>query len=233
MPSQDFDLDELAAYLHLTPPQVEKLANREEIPGRRVSGKWKFSKADIHHWLEHRIGVYDDSQLEKVEGVLDRHGKHEEPVRISDMLHASTIKIPITSRSPKKVITEICNVAADAGYLWDTAKMIDAIQQRESMHSTALDNGVALLHPRRPLPSILSEGFLAMGRTYQGIPFGGSRGVLTDVFFLIGSIDDPSHLRTLARLSRIINETSVVQAIRAADHAEDVLSIIEEREDQL
>ena len=233
MASQDFDLDELAAYLHLTPPQVEKLANRDDIPGRKVAGKWKFSKADIHHWLEHRIGVFDDNELERVEGVLDRHGKHEEPVRISDMLHASTIKIPITSRSPKKVITEICEVAADAGYLWDTAKMIDAIQQRESMHSTALDNGVALLHPRRPLPAIISEGFLAVGRTYQGIPFGGSRGVLTDVFFLIGSIDDPSHLRTLARLSRIINETSVVQAIRAADHAEDVLQIIEDREDQL
>ncbi|GAA4420470.1 PTS sugar transporter subunit IIA [Bremerella cremea] len=233
MPSQDFDLDELAAYLHLTPPQVEKLANRDDIPGRKVAGKWKFSKADIHHWLEHRIGVYDDQQLERVEGVLDRHGKHDEPVRISDMLHASTIKIPITSRSPRKVITEICEVSMEAGYLWDAPKMMDAILQRESMHSTALDNGVALLHPRRPLPMILSESFLAMGRTYQGIPFGGSRGVLTDVFFLIASVDDPSHLRTLARLSRIINDSTVIQGIRAANHAEDVLELIEEREDQL
>ncbi|QDU75515.1 PTS system fructose-specific EIIABC component [Bremerella volcania] len=233
MPSQDFDLDELAAYLHLTPPQVEKLASRDDIPGRKVAGKWKFSKADIHHWLEHRIGVFDDTELERVEGVLDRHGKHEEPVRISDMLHESTIKIPITSRSPRKVITEICDVAMQAGYLWDEPKMIDAVLQRESMHSTALDNGVALLHPRRPLPAIISEGFLAMGRTYQGIPFGGSRGILTDVFFLIGSIDDPSHLRTLARLSRIINDSTVLEGIRKADHADEVLDLICEREDAI
>lgn len=233
MPSQDFDLDELAAYLHLTPPQVEKLANRDDIPGRKVAGKWKFSKADIHHWLEHRIGVFDDSELERVEGVLDRHGKHEEPVCISDMLHENTIKIPITSRSPRKVITEICDVAMQAGYLWDEPKMIDAVLQRESMHSTALDNGVALLHPRRPLPTIISEGFLAMGRTYQGIPFGGSRGILTDVFFLIGSVDDPSHLRTLARLSRIINDSTVLDGIRKADHADEVLDLIREREDAI
>ncbi|WDI42060.1 PTS sugar transporter subunit IIA [Bremerella sp. P1] len=233
MPSQDFDLDALAAYLHLTPPQVEKLANRDDIPGRKVAGKWKFAKADIHHWLEHRIGVFDDSELERVEGVLDRHGKHEEPVCISDMLHESTIKIPITSRSPRKVITEICDVAMQAGYLWDEPKMIDAVLQRENMHSTALDNGVALLHPRRPLPAIISEGFLAMGRTYQGIPFGGSRGILTDVFFLIGSIDDPSHLRTLARLSRIINDSAVLEGIRAADHADEVLELIREREDAI
>ena len=233
MPSQDFDLDELAAYLHLTPPQVEKLANRDDIPGRKVAGKWKFSKADIHHWLEHRIGVFDDNELERVEGVLDRHGKHEEPVRISDMLHENTIKIPITSRSPRKVITEICDVAMQAGYLWDEPKMIDAVLQRESMHSTALDNGVALLHPRRPLPAIISEGFLAMGRTYQGIPFGGSRGILTDVFFLIGSVDDPSHLRTLARLSRIINDNAVISGIRSADHADEVLDLIRDREDAI
>ncbi|MBA2115161.1 PTS sugar transporter subunit IIA [Bremerella alba] len=233
MPTQDFDLDALAAYLHLTPSQVERLASRDNIPGRKVAGKWKFSKPDIHHWLEHRIGVFDDSELERVEGVLDRHGKHEEPVRICDMLHESTIKIPITSRSPRKVITEICDVAMLAGYLWDEPKMIDAVLQRENMHSTALDNGVALLHPRRPLPSIISEGFLAMGRTYQGIPFGGSRGSLTDVFFLIGSIDDPSHLRTLARLSRIINDNAVLDGIRDADHAEDVLSLMREREDAI
>lgn len=233
MPSQDFDLDELAAYLHLNPSQVEKLAGRDDIPGRKVAGKWKFAKADIHHWLENRIGVFDDQELVRVEGVLDRHGRHDEPVRVVDMLHENTIKIPIKGRSPRKVITEVCELGTTAGYLWDAPKMIEAVLTRENMHSTALDNGVALLHPRRPMPTILAEGFLAMGRTYQGIPFGGSRGILTDVFFLICSIDDPSHLRTLARLSRIISDTNVISAIREADHADDVLKIIEEREDEL
>ncbi|PQO37646.1 helix-turn-helix domain-containing protein [Bremerella cremea] len=233
MPSQDFDLDELAAYLHLNPSQVEKLAGRDDIPGRKVAGKWKFSRAEIHHWLEHRIGVFDEQELVRVEGVLDRHGKHEEPVVIGDMLHENTIKIPLTSRSPRKVVTEICELGTAAGYLWDAPQMIEAVLTRENMHSTALDNGVALLHPRRPMPTILAEGFLAMGRTYQGIPFGGSRGILTDVFFLICSIDDPSHLRTLARLSRIINDNKLLSAIREADHGDDVLQLIRDREDEL
>ena len=50
------------------------------------------------------------------------------------------------------------------------------------MHSTALDNGVALLHPRRPMPAILAEAVLALGITPGGIPFG-SGGSLTDIFF--------------------------------------------------
>jgi PTS system nitrogen regulatory IIA component len=232
MPQQDFDLAQLASYLHLTPQQVEKLANRDKIPGRKVSGKWRFSQADVYHWLEDRIGVSGTDELERVEGVLDRHTR-EESVSIKDMLAVDLIKIPLSGRSPKKIVTEICNVAADSCRLWDVNKMAEAVISRESMHSTALDNGVALLHPRRPLPNILSEGFLALGRSHQGIPFGGSRGILTDIFFLICSFDDRTHLRTLARLSRIISDPEITQAIRELHHADEIYQRIIDKEEEL
>lgn len=232
MPQTDFDLDQLAAYLHLTPPQVEKLAGRGTIPGRKVSGKWKFSKADVHIWLESRIGLSDDAELAKVEDVLQRQVRTvEEEITISDLLRVETIKVPLRSKSPKKIVGEICELAAVAGVLWAPEKMTDAVLARESLHSTALDNGVAMLHPRRPMPGILAEGFLALGRSYQGIPFGGSRGILTDVFFLIGSTDDRSHLRTLARLSRIISNSNVLAEIRGTDDPEKILASIRSREE--
>ncbi len=83
------------------------------------------------------------------------------------------------------------------------------------------------------MPSILGQPFLAFGRTAQGIPFGGSRGVLTDVFFLILSTDDRVHLRTLARLSRIVNDPATLSAIREAPDAEAVRAAIAQREAQL
>ena len=76
-------------------------------------------------------------------------------------------------------------VAARTGWLWDPEKVVEAVRQREEMHPTALDNGVALLHPRRPLPGILGQAFVALGVSSQGIPFGGSRSAMTDIFFLI------------------------------------------------
>ena len=81
--------------------------------------------------------------------------------------------------------------------------MVEAVRAREELHPTALDSGVALLHPRRPMPSILGGPILAMARTERGIPFGGRHGADTDLFFLICSIDDRDHLQTLARLSRL------------------------------
>ena len=72
MVHNDFDIDGLARYLHVTPAQVKRLADRGKIPGRKVSSRWKFARADIHHWLEDRIGLSDEEELVEVESVLHR-----------------------------------------------------------------------------------------------------------------------------------------------------------------
>jgi len=111
--------------------------------------------------------------------------------------------------------------------------MAQAIRERENLHPTALDNGVALLHPRRPMPTLLAEAFLAVGRTYQGIPFGGTQGGLTDVFFLICSIDDQGHLRTLARLSRLLNDATFLEGLRCCEDARSLYAWVALREADL
>jgi PTS system nitrogen regulatory IIA component len=111
--------------------------------------------------------------------------------------------------------------------------MAEAVTARENMHPTALDNGVALMHPRRPMTSILGEPFIALGLAQRGIPFGSERGRLTDVFFLICSYDDASHLRTLARLSRVINDADFLDSLRNCTQPGEVHTLITEREQEI
>jgi PTS system nitrogen regulatory IIA component len=233
MSQRDFDVDSLAAYLHLTPAQVSKMADRGKLPGRKIGGQWRFPEAEIHHWLEERIGASDDEQLAKVENVLDRAAPHEEEICIAEMLPLEAIAVPLNARTRGKVITAMTDLAAHTGWLWDPVRMADAVSARESLHSTALENGVALLHPRRPQPGILAQPFLALGRTYRGIPFGDSQGRLTDVFFLICSTDDGGHLRTLARLSRLLADASFLDHVRQAENAEALRSVIVDTETSL
>ena len=104
--------------------------------------------------------------------------------------------------------------ASATGWLWDPDEDGRGDSHARKMFPTALDNGVALLHPRRPMSSILGQAFLALGRTTTGIPFGAGHGTLTNVFFLICSVDDRGHLRTLARLSRILGSPGFLAALR-------------------
>ena len=230
----DFDLNSLAAYLHLDPAQVARLVERGKLPGRRVAGDWRFSRAEIHHWLEDRIGLSDEEELQRVEGALQAAGNDPlDELSLVDMLPAEAIQIPRAARTRNSVIDSMVEVAARTGWLWDPVKLADAVRSREEMHPTALDNGVALLHPRRPLANMLEQAFLAFGRSEAGIPFGGSRGTLTDLYFLICSTDDRGHLHTLARLSRLLSSPEFISDLRAAPDAASVRELFARAEKEL
>jgi nitrogen PTS system EIIA component len=230
MPTQDFNVESLARYLHLSPPQVTRLVERGKLPGRKVAGQWRFAKADIHHWIEQRIGLADEEELLEVESVLAApHGSEAEQageICIAEMLPIEAIAVPLDSRTRESVFRAVVGVAERTGWLWDSAKMVEAIRVREEMYSTVLESGVALLHPRRPMPGILAQAFLALGVTSRGIPFGGNRGVLTDIFFLICSVEDRGHLKTLARLSRILASGGFLNALRQAPDAQTAHELI-------
>jgi len=218
MSQEDLDVHSLAAYLHVAPAQVMRLVERGKLPARRVSGQWRFSSAEIHHWLEERIGLSTDDELAQMESALARPAGESvlEGVLIAEMLPIEAIDIPLAAQTRGAVIAAMAELAARTGWLWDPTKMADAVRAREDMFPTALDSGVALLHPRRPLPAILDRPFIALGRTGRGIPFGGASGKLTDVFFLLCSVDDREHLRTLARLSRLLAAEEFLESLRQA-----------------
>ncbi len=235
MADEDFDIARLADYLHLDASQVSKLADRGKLPGRRVGGAWRFARAEIHHWLEEQIGISDADELARVETALERQqaAASEPAIAISELLESAAVEIPLPARTRTSVISSMVELAARTGWLWDAEKMAEAVRSREDLYPTALENGVALLHPRRPLPAILDRPFLALGRTDRGIPFASSRGFLTDIFFLICSTDDRGHLRTLARLSRLVAEPTFLPALRGVSTPAEALEIVSSHERNL
>ena len=42
------------------------MVSRGRIPGRRVSGEWRFNRNEITQWLESEIRVFDDQDLARV-----------------------------------------------------------------------------------------------------------------------------------------------------------------------
>lgn len=233
MAEENFDISTLAAYLHMLPAQVMRLAERGKIPSRRVGGEWRFSAHEVHLWLEDRIGLSDDTELAQMETNLERTDKQVDgEISIAALLPVEAIALPLAARTRASVISAMAELACNTGLLWDPTQMAEAVTAREDMHPTALDIGVALLHPRRPQSSILGGSVLALGITSQGIPFGGVSG-LTDVFFLICATDDHEHLRILARLSRMINEATWLTELRDAADAKVAHQLIAARDASL
>ena len=226
---EDHNVAQVAAYLHVTPAQIIKMASRGLLPGRRVGGDWVFNEAEIHHWLEEKIGASDSEELYKVQQVVDRVTGESTDRMLSGLCTPDTISVPLQARTRGSVVRSMCELVSNSGLMWDAPAMAEAVQAREKMHPTALDCGVALLHPRRPQTSILADSVIAMGISPNPLPFSDS-GHLTDIFFLICSYDDTAHLRILARLSRLIANRDMLDGLRACDSVADAWQCFREAE---
>jgi nitrogen PTS system EIIA component len=229
MSSNDWDLMQLAAYLHTMPQQVQRLAEQGKIPARRVSGAWRFSEAEIHHWLEERIGIGTTQELAKLERVVEqptaRDPGAQEAIDWRLLCPIESIAVPLGSRTRNSVIRDMCELAAQSGRLWDVPTMVEAVEARESLHPTAQESGVALLHARRPQSTILADSVVALGLASHPIAFGGGSSTPTDIFFLIGSYDDRSHLRILARISRMLAH-GLIDSLRGCQHPSEAQEVL-------
>jgi PTS system nitrogen regulatory IIA component len=230
MPHTSLTLSQLAEYVHLPEQQIKKAADRGDIPSRRVNGELLFLREDVYRWIEQRIGYSNENELETVEMRLGKSGLMHAEVSIANLIPADGIALPLQARTRDSAIRSMVHLAMKTGLLWDAEEMTEAVKKREELHTTALDNGVALLHPRRPMPNILGDSFLTFGKLPSAIPFGGGTATLTDIFFLICSMDDKIHLTILTRLSRILTYSDFLKQLRELDGEPPVRELILETE---
>ena len=232
VPHTNLSLQQLSRYLHLPDAQIRKLVDKGAIPSRRVNDELVFSRDEVHRWLERRIGISDEDELVQVEEALTKSippGTVEDEISLTSLIPAGALALPLPAKTRDSVIRSMVRLAGSTGLLWDTDAMGEAVKAREELHTTALDNGVALLHPRRPMPSILGDSLVVLGVVPSGVPFGGTIG-LTDVFFLICSVDDRIHLRILTRLSRVLTFPDFLRRLRESASELEIRELISETE---
>src|SRR5262245_858857 len=103
------DVDQLATYLQRDAREVSKLANRGHLPGHKVSGQWRFHRAEINQWIETQLHAYNEQQLTAVEKGPAR-GNDQEPL-ISTLLTAATTAVPFRAGTKASVLQELVRLA--------------------------------------------------------------------------------------------------------------------------
>jgi PTS system nitrogen regulatory IIA component len=231
MGSDMMDMEQLAAYLQRDVREVGKLASRGHLPGHKVGGQWRFARAEINQWIETQMPSWSEKELTNLESSSSR-GSDAEPL-LANLLSENSIAVPLAASTRASVLKELVGLAEQSWQVYDPEAVLDAVRQREELASTALPSGVAIPHPRRPLPAALGESVMAYARTQSGIPFGSSHGDLTDMFFLVCCRDDRTHLRVLARLTRLFLRSGFLEQLRAAETAGASREIIVAAEQEL
>jgi PTS system nitrogen regulatory IIA component len=225
MDYKTFNLDELAIHLGRDRRELEKLVQRGSIPGRKVGGQWQFNSTEVTQWLEQEIRGYSNQELAVVEGA-QQSPEVDSGIPVSSLLKPETVQVPLEARTKRSVLEGLVEVAGRTWQIWEPAAVLQAVQAREEVLSTGFESGVAIPHPRTPLPDALGESLVAFGRTLSGIPFGAPKRSLTDMFFLVLARESRTHLLVLARLGRILQLPGFIDALREAPDSRSAYDVI-------
>jgi nitrogen PTS system EIIA component len=226
MSHEVFSLDELARHLGRDRREIEKLANRGRVPGRKVGGVWQFYSMEITRWLEREMREYSDSELRQIEESQQQTGELPKSLPVSSILHVETIEVSLQARTKRSVLESLIEIAGRTWQIWSPSDILKAVQEREELFATAYPGGVALPHPRNPLPDAHGESIMAFAKTPSGIPFGSEGGGLTDLFFLVLSQDTQEHLQVIARLGRMFQLPDFLDQLRDQENAQDTYDLI-------
>lgn len=222
MPRSLMSIKEVAASLHVSTREVIRMAEQRILPATRVRGEWQFRAGEVWNWIEANM-----------EGLPTRREKDRHPEVISGMLIAPAllepaIEINLVAKTKASVLRELVQLAERAEPSLDTAALTEALLERETQGSTALQDGVAVPHPARPFYS--PGPVLAAARTSQGIVFGERRGGLTDLFFLVCCPNQVDHLLYLGRLCRLLVDAKLRALLRETEDPADFLDAIHRAE---
>lgn len=208
------------------------MVQRGTIPGRRIGGEWQFNSTEITHWLEREIRGYSDSELAAVESAQNP-AESISTIPVSSLLAPELVQVPLEARTKRSTVESLIEVAGRTWQVWEPAAIFEAVMAREEVLSTAFDTGVAIPHPRTPLPNAAGENLIAFGRTFSGIPFGGPKRTLTDLFFLVLCRDSRTHLLVLARLGRMLQMPGFIDQLRTCDDSPSAYCAICEMDEKI
>lgn len=138
-------------------------------------------------------------------------------MKIEDILAEELVIPALTARNKADVLDELAARVSAVHPELDRPRLVQALEDRERLNSTALGDGVAIPHGKLPG---LKRVFAAFGRSRQGVDFQSLDGKPTHLFFLLVAPEDSAgaHLKALARISRLLKDESFrVRLLQAAD----------------
>lgn len=150
-------------------------------------------------------------------------------MKILDFLCREAIIADLEARGKKEAITELVDLLVKAKKLKDSQEIVKILMEREQLGSTGIGQGVAIPHGKTEM---VNEIIAAFGISKKGIEFDALDGEpVYLIFLLLAPVEAAgTHLKALAKISRLLKDKFFRQNLREAKNPEEVIKIISEED---
>jgi len=212
-------LGEVAKYLHLAERTVLRMAQRGEIPAAKVASQWRFVRPLVREWLVAQMQALPGLPLGGASG-----SKHA-LLPLTEVLRPQLMTLNLQPGPKESIFRQLLAPLLKARFAQNTNRLLVGLVERERLMTTAVGHGIAIPHPRRPMPGMFSEPAIAMGICPEGTDFDAIDDQLVHVFFLICATRIEIHLQLMAEVSWLSRQ-NVVSELKGVSGPEEVAAVI-------
>ena len=146
-------------------------------------------------------------------------------MKISELLDPQAIISDLQATDKKGVLAELTDTLVALVPELEHGRVLEVLKEREKLGSTGIGDGVAIPHGKIANLAALQ---LVFARSTKGVDFESMDGQLTQLFFLLIAPEGAVgvHLKTLARISKLLKDINVRKQLLAAADAAAIYQII-------
>ena len=152
-------------------------------------------------------------------------------MKIKDILAPESMIMALKATNKEDAVKEMADLEVKTGIVNDEDEFIKSIWARENESTTGIGDGIAMPHARN---KTINKARVLFAKSEQGIDYNSLDGQPVHLFFMITAPDgaDNTHLQALAKLSGLLIDPDLVNALKKAQTPEKVIQLFEDAEQQ-
>lgn len=147
-------------------------------------------------------------------------------VSLAAMIRAGGVHYNVSGSRPEQVFTDLASRVSLPSSV-SKSGFLTGLVERERLMTTAVGNGIALPHPRRPLVADPADERVFVCFLDKPVNFESLDGKPVYALFVLLSADSQTHLRTLSQLSYLFQQEEFRSFLRKKPDTEELIVAIQ------
>lgn len=219
-------LADVARMFGVSEQTVTGWVNDANLPCEAIEDRYRFNRTELLEWATLRKLTVSPSVFQNING--NRVGQRS----LAGALERGGIVYGVPAADKSAAIEAIVDglpLPDDC----DRELLLQLFRAREALGSTALDGGIAIPHPRRPIVLGVDWPLARLVFLADPVDFQAADGTPVDTLIAIIAPTVHEHLQLLARLGAVLKSPRVRQALRERAPASELLERINAAEQEL
>lgn len=210
-------LPDVVRLFDVTENTVRKWIDEYDLPCEVIDDRYRFNRSELLEWATIRKLTVSPSIFEVVNGDAVSESS------LSAALERGGIAYDVKATNKRSLLRAIIEELplpqhCDRDVLWQL------FLAREALGTTALEDGIAVPHPRRPVVLDIERPLVRLTFLAKAMDFQSVDGKLVDTLFAIVSPTVHQHLQLLARLASVLRDGHVRAVLKERANQHDILA---------